>query len=129
MPYADKDKQRGYQRTYLARRRNKWIQENGPCKKCGSTEQLVVDHKDAGSKVTHNVWSWSEARRAEELAKCQVLCTSCHKKKTLTNREYAVNATHGNASMYSRHKCKCELCVEWKRRTNKLYRKTKKTAE
>lgn len=122
MTYSDKNKQREYQRAFLRRRREKWLADNGPCRVCGSTKNLTVDHKESKDKVTHNVWSWSEVRRSAELAKCQVLCESCHKKKTLENQEYAVNAEHGNYTMYVKYKCKCRLCVEWKRRSNRRYR-------
>lgn len=29
-------------------------------------------------KINHRVWSWAEARREAELAKCQILCHDCH---------------------------------------------------
>lgn len=57
--------------------------ENGPCRQCGSTEDLELDHIDPTTKISHAVWSWSEQRRAEELKKCQVLCHNYHETKTL----------------------------------------------
>ncbi|MEO0322971.1 MAG: hypothetical protein AAF447_08435 [Myxococcota bacterium] len=52
------------------------------CVTCGATERLELDHIDPAQKVHHCVWSWSEKRRAAEVAKCQVLCRRCHKRKT-----------------------------------------------
>ncbi|MEM1416560.1 MAG: HNH endonuclease [Myxococcota bacterium] len=52
------------------------------CVKCGSVERLELDHIDPAQKVTHSIWSWSQARREAEIAKCQVLCRRCHKRKT-----------------------------------------------
>jgi hypothetical protein len=78
MPYADKEKQKEYQRIWYTRRRQQWIEENGPCKECGSKEKLEVHHKDPSKKISHNVWSWKEERRLKELAKCEVLCKPCH---------------------------------------------------
>lgn len=80
-----------YMRSYLKRwyvevvapRRSKWFEENGPCKNCGSWDRLELDHIDRDTKVHHAIWTWSEQRRTEELAKCQPLCYSCHKKKSV----------------------------------------------
>lgn len=83
MPYKDKDKQREYQRNCLAARRLKWFTENGPCRHCGSNENLEVDHVNPNDKVSHRIWSWTESKRLEELKKCQVLCKNCHFEKTL----------------------------------------------
>lgn len=65
-----------------------WIMQNGPCARCGSWIDPEIDHIDSESKVNHNVWSWSPQRREAELAKCQVLCKTCHGRKTAQeNRE------------------------------------------
>ena len=73
---------RAYQRKWLADRRNAWFSINGPCKRCGSRENLQLDHIDRTQKVNHAVWSWRKERRLLELAKCQVLCEICHRKKS-----------------------------------------------
>lgn len=102
MPYADQEEKRRYQREWLARRRAEWIDENGPCVDCGSTEELQVDHVDADLKVEHRVWSWSAKRREAELAKCVVRCEPCHLKKTLRNQEgvtHQAGETNGNAKL------------------------------
>lgn len=95
MPYADPEQQRAYQREWIARRRQEWIEANGPCARCGSDQDLQVDHIDRAQKVDHKVWSWSQARRDEELAKCQVLCWPCHKEKSIP--ESARGETHGRS--------------------------------
>ena len=59
-----------------------WLEENGPCARCGANENLEVDHIDPLTKVSHNVWTWAEEKRLEELAKCQVLCHNCHVEKS-----------------------------------------------
>lgn len=107
MPYADPDQQRDYQRDWIAERREAWLLENGPCVSCGSAEDLEVDHIDPGRKVTHRVWSWAPERAAAELAKCQVLCLGCHRKKTYGE---AVGAWgHGDERTY-RAGCRCDAC-------------------
>lgn len=79
---------RRYQRLRRKLTRAEWLVEHGPCVKCGSKKELQVDHIDPEDKVTHRVWSWSKARREVELAKCQVLCHECHKKKTAKQNGY-----------------------------------------
>lgn len=71
-----------YQSAWMKKRRETWLAANGPCRLCGSSERLEVDHIDHSTKVDHRVWSWSDERRKAELAKCQVLCHDCHKRKT-----------------------------------------------
>lgn len=92
------DAKREYQRLWIQARRDDWISKNGPYSKCGSTENLTVDHIDPKQKLidTANLWSLSplNAKRVEELNKCQVLCEECHKIKTKNARPY-----------------KCELCI------------------
>ena len=109
MPYADKEKQREYQRLWMQRRRLDWIEsQGGACRNCGSTEDLEVDHIDRATKVTHRVWSWSESKRMEELKKCQVLCSVCHKGKSI--EAMAKPLVHGTFNGYTEKKCRCDEC-------------------
>lgn len=91
MPYADPDLQRKYQREWIKRRREEWIQENGPCVDCGSWDDPEVDHIDPATKVSHNVWSWSAERRAIELSKCVVRCHTHHMEKSCTERPKGID--------------------------------------
>lgn len=70
-----------YERVVKERRR-KWFEENGPCVDCGTWDNLELDHDDPAIKVSHTVWSWSDAKRLEELAKCKARCHGCHLEKT-----------------------------------------------
>jgi len=106
MGYKDPVKQREYTRKWMAARRKAWLDENGPCVRCGSSDQLEVDHIDPSQKITHNVWSWTKEKRDVELAKCQVLCSDCHKQKT---RDEGPQAQHGTNHMYDKG-CRCEPC-------------------
>lgn len=81
MGYKDKEQQREYQRQWIANRRTRFFAGKF-CARCGSTNRLELDHKDPAQKVDHKVWSWSEARRNVEVAKCQILCNTCHKIKS-----------------------------------------------
>ena len=111
MPYSDVMEQRAYQRERLRKRRVKWLKENGPCRVCGSWENPEVDHIDPTTKVTHSVWSWSEARRLVELAKCQVLCKKHHLIKTSSERHNAKATVHGKLWTYQKGGCRCSECV------------------
>ena len=106
--YKDPEKKREYQRKWMVARRQKWVEDHGPCAVCGSADRLEVDHKDPRQKVTHRVWSWRKDKQAEELAKCQVLCFECHKNKS--NKAAAVPIAHGTSVGYNR-KCRCRPCT------------------
>lgn len=90
---------RAYQREWLRRRREEWIAQNGPCARCGSTEQLDVDHIDAKTKVIKpsSIWGLSAPKRLAELSKCQVLCRACHIEKSKS--EHAIGEANGSAKL------------------------------
>ena len=120
MPYKDKAQLRDYQNDWKKKRREQWLAANGPCAWCGSADDLEVDHIDPSQKVTHRIWTYSDERRAAELAKCQVLCKRCNqfKNETLLLRF----AYHGSATMYKRHGCRCDRCRTYKRMDARRYR-------
>ena len=111
--FKDKEKRKqymlSYQRNWIRNRRQDWIEENGPCKACGSWDLLEVDHINPSLKTMEasSIWSRTKSVRDKELSNCQVLCKSCHLKKTLSERK---KPQHGTAHMYSKHKCRCEPC-------------------
>lgn len=77
MPYKDKDKQREYQRKWMKSRRRAFF-DGKSCLICGSFDELELHHRDPSQKIHHAIWSWSQTRRDVELAKCDVLCRTCH---------------------------------------------------
>lgn len=81
VPYKDPEQQRRYQRERAAATRASWFADK-TCVRCGSADDLQLDHIDPALKVSHNVWSWSRMRRELELAKCQVLCRPHHDEKS-----------------------------------------------
>jgi 5-methylcytosine-specific restriction endonuclease McrA len=91
MSYKDPARQREYQRQWMTDRRLRGIAIlGGRCCQCGSYEKLQVDHIDPNTKNpalralhTGAFWSWSWHRIERELAKCQVLCHSCHRLKSI----------------------------------------------
>ena len=109
MSISDKRKAylRDYQRQWAARRRATFF-EDKCCVRCGSKERLELDHIDPKLKVSHNVWSWSEAKRSAEIAKCQVLCHDCHWQKT--RDDYGWRQVHGTSVSYIKYGCRCDRC-------------------
>ena len=97
MPIADPEARRKYQREWYAKRRADYLADKC-CVRCGATVDLRLDHIDPKTKVSHSIWSWSQERRDAEIAKCQVLCEPCHKKKTVQGQEHA----HGEMNGHSR---------------------------
>lgn len=89
MGYVGEQK-REYQKQWMSARRQAWIESHGPCQSCGSSENLEVDHKDPRTKQYEpaQIWSRKAEDREIELAKCQVLCAPCHKRKTLTEDSF-----------------------------------------
>lgn len=110
MPYKDPVTQSKWQVESNKRRRLAWLAENGPCRYCGSWEDLEVDHIDSSEKVSHRIWSWSQERRESELAKCQALCALCHREKSTEESRALQQNGHGEGAVGIR-RCKCDLCL------------------
>lgn len=120
MSYKDPDIQRAYQAGYIAGRRQLWLQEHGPCVKCGSWDNLEVDHIDPEQKETHYVWSLNKEDRERELAKCQVLCRTCHREKTAAM--FRKPLVHGTTNAYNQKRCRCDECRAWNAERNRRLR-------
>lgn len=61
------------------------------CTKCGSTDSLEIDHVDRMSKDFDVSKKWASKSTKEmliELAKCQTLCSNCHREKS--NQEMSI---------------------------------------
>lgn len=90
----------------------------GKCAKCGSVDRLEFDHIDPATKVAPISSMAAQARAAvlKELAKCQLLCKTCHTAKSITDRGLKP-AEHGTQIMYTgtgnpngRKPCRCVPC-------------------
>lgn len=103
------DKKREYQRKWIAQRKAEYF-KGKTCTKCGTSDDLQLDHIDRTKKVSHSIWSWSQVRREAELDKCQVLCIPCH--RTKTNDDVYGDWKHGTTRGYWRHNCRCDKCKQ-----------------
>ena len=119
MPYADPAQQRAYQRRWIAQKRTAYL-AGKVCSHCDATDRLEVHHKDPSEKLSHRIWSWSEKRRAEELAKCIILCYDCHK------AQHA--AKHGTRNRY-RNGCRCWRCTVANAKYHRDYRARRRERE
>src|ERR1039458_6790993 len=101
---------REYARKWVAARRAAWFIDKS-CVVCGSKKKLEIQHIKPDTKVSHNVWSWSEVNRDAELAKCEVRCEEHHMDKTkeqLRNapRKLLSEKKHGTGNTYT-DGCRC----------------------
>lgn len=80
------------------------------CVRCLATDNLVCDHINPKTKSFNIGINWSKSLKVIiiELRKCQLLCKSCHGKKTALERGRKL-ATHGSQAKYS-YGCRCNLC-------------------
>lgn len=86
-------KKKANAKNYQARKLQVFAYLNGKsCIDCGETDPVVLefDHRDGESKEfdVANAGSYSKARVAAELAKCDVRCANCHRRKTAAQFGY-----------------------------------------
>uniref|UniRef100_A0A6M3IFE9 Putative HNH endonuclease n=1 Tax=viral metagenome TaxID=1070528 RepID=A0A6M3IFE9_9ZZZZ len=105
-----------YMRKYMIRRyriRRKIAIDllGGKCAICKSIKLLEFDHKKPNTKnfTIAKASSVNNKNFWEEIKKCQLLCKTCHKLKTLKDLgQKNAKLTHGTLSSY--RYCKCVLC-------------------
>ena len=84
-------------KLYQARRVWAIQRLGGKCVRCGSVDNLEVDHIDPATKSCHPFsgasLAWS--RFVTEIDKCQLLCRFCHLEKTRTEGSLEKNHARG----------------------------------
>ena len=120
-----------YMRVYMLNRyhtrRTEAIEHlGGQCVRCGTTEQLEVDHITPADKTYDigKVWSYSAEKFWTEIAKCQVLCVECHKTKTREDRGETPHGMH----RYQRYGCRCNICVTTTREYHREYKRRRRAS-
>jgi hypothetical protein len=73
-------------RKEIHRRLGEWFDEH-PCVDCGEADVRVLefDHRDPATKsiaIGRAVMNWSWTRIVTEIAKCDVRCANCHRRRT-----------------------------------------------
>jgi hypothetical protein len=116
MAHKSKEIHAAYQLKKSRERREAWFFGKS-CVDCGSTERLELDHIDPTTKIHHAIWSWSDVRRNEELAKCAPRCYSCHKIKSAAEvrarfKDNPTPLVHGTLAGYEKRGCRCDECLE-----------------
>lgn len=104
MPRKDREKYNEYQRQWYAANRDVYIkknqrlreakrqwlreQKNIPCQDCGHRYPFFVmdfDHREDEKKdgtIARMVAVWSWAKLKAEIAKCDIVCSNCHRIRT-----------------------------------------------
>lgn len=134
MANKDKNKYNTYMNKYLkkryySRRAQAISQLGGHCTDCGSTENLEFDHVDPSTKnfvIGRALCSVSEQKLQEELTKCVLRCTSCHRKRGIQEGHIRPKASHGTHAMYRHHKCRCDACKEANSRVQRDYKRRRR---
>jgi hypothetical protein len=91
---------------------------------CNATEDLEFDHIDPETKAFNLASNWSRSWDdiVKELNKCQLLCSTHHLEKTLTDRP---PFQHGTIYGYRDGGCRCSACREAKAEDNKKAREVR----
>ena len=108
-----------YQLSWMAKRKQEYMNKYGPCIFCGTSGKLEIHHVDADQKVSHKIWSWSKERIEHELLGCVIICRDCHIKfHSLEKRK----VEHGKLNTYEKYKCRCPKCRAVKSEAMRKYR-------
>ena len=107
-----------YMRVYNKRRyhrlRGELIEQlGGRCVKCGAIDKLELDHINASEKNIDigKCMLHGSLIIAGEIDKIQLLCATCHDKKSLVDLGYrATKNTKIHGTMSSIRYCKCSIC-------------------
>ena len=112
-----RDEYNAYMRDYLkarhARLRREMIRRlGGRCARCDGRTELQFDHIDRDTKEfdISRARSVSRKRLEAEITKCQLLCGRCHRLKSIECGDILAPVTHGSASYYKHHGCRCDPC-------------------
>lgn len=103
-------------KRYYKRRQYGYEKLGGVCVGCSIDESLDFHHKDPSTKsfTIGNMWSVSWTRFVTELEKCELRCKPCHHK---------IHACDHGITMYSHHKCRCQVCRDTWKEYHKRFKK------
>ena len=119
MGYKNKEKQKEYQKNWIAKRKEEFL-ANKICIHCSSKNELTfVNVRNKGKKFS---LSYSIKNLAEKLNNALILCESCYIKYDLERKSKAAT-THGktNTGTYTTWKCMIERCYNPNKDNYKWY--------
>jgi hypothetical protein len=109
MPYKDPEKRRECRRKWYANNKSsekehvkkrkreikQWFQKYKSglkCKACGENHPAIIDFHHTGEEKEHGISKmvaegYSIERITEELNKCEILCSNCHRKVHFKNNK------------------------------------------
>lgn len=139
MAFTRRDKRLAYQRKVSARLRdsNRDIirkAKDVPCADCGQsfpTHCMDFDHRPGVDKVA-NIgasvarWASDPAALIAEIAKCDVVCANCHRKRTFSKERKEANRIAKEASWGAKRDEKSEHDAQQEEPQRKSAKKTKK---
>lgn len=121
-----------YFASYYQRRRQRAVEMlGGQCAKCGSVDDLEMDHIDPSTKSipVGSLLTYAWATIELELSKCQLLCQACHSNKTTIERGHRPSAgVHGTVTQYG-YGCRCDPCRLAQNERRRLKRRTQGEAQ
>ena len=96
----------------------------GKCSRCGSKKSLEFDHKNPKDKnfIIADKIDAPFSLLEKEIQKCRLLCSQCHRRKTLENDEFGIPSNHGTLWRYKKYKCRCDKCKQVMREYNQAKR-------
>lgn len=109
----------------------------GKCNVCNSIKKLEIDHinpKEKNFSISKQ-WNITNEKLYSEIDKCQLLCHSCHLKKSKQENSFSKGwqhhkkLVHGSDWTYKHHKCRCDICIKVNRKRYPLCRKFKNVGE
>lgn len=110
-------------RRYQANRLWAIEQLGGKCVHCGATDKLEFDHLDRSEKedtVANLLRGRGRKALAKELARCQLLCKKCHKRKH--------EPPHGTRSRYTNRGCRCDDCRNASNKYNREWKQQRRSS-
>ena len=116
----NKETYNNYMKEYMIKRyhqrRNKAIEFlGGKCVCCETNENLEFDHINRTEKTINiaKLWGIKEQTFWQEIEKCQLLCTECHRNKSIKERGLKkAKGVHGSITNYTHHGCRCKKCTK-----------------
>jgi hypothetical protein len=98
--YYEKNKEKVKRQAAESNRKRRWKHRQmviehlraNPCVDCGESDPVVLefDHRDPAEKLfciggaLRQTWSWQKIE--DEMAKCDVRCANCHRRRTAKQR-------------------------------------------